>query len=513
MSHPTHVLALDQGTTSSRALLIDAQGRCLAQAQHPLRQSYPQPGWVEHDPDELWATTLAAATEVLARARLPASALAAVGLTNQRETTLLWHRHTSRPVYPAIVWQDRRTAADCQRLRNAGLEPWIRQRTGLRLDPYFSATKISWILHHVPEARRLADRGELCFGTVDSWLIWQLTGGRLHCTDPSNASRTLLYNLHTGTWDPELLNAFSIPASVLPSLVPTSGVFGYTEPVLFGLSVPLAAVAGDQQAALFGQGCLTRGQMKNTYGTGGFALTHTGDRPIIPETPLLATVAWQRKGRTEFALEGSVFVAGAVLQWLRDELQLVRSVEELDALAASVPDANGLFLVPAFTGLGAPHWDPYARGVAIGLTRGVTRAHFCRAALEAIAFQTAELLESMAQETGVPLTELRVDGGASKSRPLLQIQADLLRIPVLRAESAEATALGVALLAGLGAGFWPDDEALHPLRLPPHRFTPTPSSALPQQVRDWRRAVSRAKDWARPESPPPQRGEGLHAGS
>jgi len=462
---PTLLLALDQGTTSSRAILFDRRGTPVASAQREFRQHFPQPGWVEHDADEIWATQRATIAEVLARARLPVEAIHAIGITNQRETTLLWDRASGRPVAPAIVWQDRRTAPLCARLKAEGHEPFVRERTGLVLDPYFSATKIAWLLEHVPGARARAERGELAFGTIDSWLVWQLTGGALHVTDPSNASRTLLYDLRRSGWSDELLALFGVPRALLPEVVPSSGPIG--EALLEGRPVPLAGIAGDQQAALFGQACFTPGMAKNTYGTGCFMLMNTGDRPQASAAGLLTTAAWSRATAAglerRFALEGSVFVAGAVVQWLRDGLGLIERADQVEALADSVPDAGGVHLVPAFTGLGAPWWDPDARGALLGLTRGATRAHVARAALEAIAFQSADLLVAMQRDAAEPLTELRVDGGASANGLLMQFQADLLGVPVIRPKVLETTALGAASLAGVATGFWdsPDDLARH----------------------------------------------------
>jgi glycerol kinase len=461
----TLLLALDQGTTSSRAILFDRLGTPVATAQREFRQHFPQPGWVEHDADEIWATQRATIAEVLARARVPVEAVHAMGITNQRETTLLWDRSTGRPIAPAIVWQDRRTTPLCTRLKAEGHEPFVRERTGLVLDPYFSATKIAWLLEHVPGARRRADRGELAFGTIDSWLAWQMSDGAMHVTDPSNASRTLLYDLRLGGWSDDLLALFDVPRSLLPTIVPSSGPIG--EVTIEGHRLPLAGIAGDQQAALFGQACFRPGMAKNTYGTGCFLLMNTGDRPQSSAAGLLATAAWSRAtgGGLEhrFALEGSVFVAGAVVQWLRDGLGLIERADQVEALAQSVPDTAGVHLVPAFTGLGAPWWDPDARGALVGLTRGATRAHVARAALEAIAFQSADLLVAMQQDAAEPLTELRVDGGASANELLMQFQADLLGVPVVRPKVLETTALGAASLAGVATGFWdsPEDLARH----------------------------------------------------
>ncbi|MCS6245081.1 MAG: glycerol kinase GlpK [Opitutus sp.] len=495
MSSPRHILALDQGTTSSRALIFDHSGRIVAAAQKEFTQYYPTPGWVEHDPRELWASQRAVITEVLARAQLPASDFAAIGLTNQRETTLVWDRATGQPVYNAIVWQDRRTADDCAQLRSDGHEPGVTTKTGLRLDPYFSATKLRWILNNVPGARDGAEAGRLLFGTVDSWLLWQLTGGRVHATDVTNASRTLLCNLHTGDWDDELLTLFEIPRALLPQIRSCSEIYGHVGTELPELTgVPIAGVAGDQQAALFGQTCFQPGMAKNTYGTGCFTLMHTGDQPVVSRHHLLTTPAWKIGGRTEYALEGSVFIGGAAIQWLRDELQLVRDAAELDRLAESVPDAGGLFLVPAFAGLGAPHWDPFARGTMVGITRGTNRAQLCRAVIEAIGLQTADLIRCMEKDSGLPLRELRVDGGAARSAPLLQFQADLLGVDVVRPRCIETTALGAAYLAGLATGFWSNREEIARHWTIDRTFTPQRSTEDIARLRaDWDLAVGAAR--------------------
>ncbi len=495
---PRFVLALDQGTTSSRAIVFDRRGRPRAVAQQEFPQHYPRPGWVEHDPADLWESTRRVALAAVAEANLTGAALAAIGLTNQRETTLLWERRTGRPVARAIVWQDRRTADRCRRLRAAGLEPLFRRRTGLVLDPYFSGTKLAWLLDHVPGARRRAGRGELAFGTVDTWLLWRLTGGRVHATDVSNASRTLLLDLRTGRWDDELLRVLRIPHEVLPEVRASSEVYGEvtTLPALRG--VPVAGVAGDQQAALFGQACFRRGMAKNTYGTGCFLLLHTGDRPVASRHQLLTTVAWKLDGRMEYALEGSVFNGGAVVQWLRDGLGLIARSADVEALAARVADNGGVYLVPAFTGLGAPHWDAAARGVIVGLTRGATAAHVARAALESIAYQSADLLAAMQADAGLRLGELRVDGGATVNNGLMQFQADLLRVPVVRPGTVETTALGAAYLAGLAVGYWKDRDEIAALWRADRVFKPRgPASAMRRLHAGWHRAVERAKGWER----------------
>jgi glycerol kinase len=494
---PRFVLALDQGTTSTRAVVFDRRGRSRAMVQQEFLQHYPHPGWVEHEPADLWDSTRRVALAAVAEANLAGADLAAIGLANQRETTLLWERSTGRPVARAIVWQDRRTAGHCAQLRADGLEPLFRRRTGLLLDPYFSGTKLAWLLDHVPGARRRAGRGELAFGTVDSWLLWQLTGGRVHATDVSNASRTLLFNLRTGDWDDELLRTLRVPREVLPEVRASSEVYDEvtTLPALRG--VPVAGVAGDQQAALFGQACFRPGMAKNTYGTGCFLLLHTGERPVASKHNLLTTIAWRVGGRTEYALEGSVFIGGAVVQWLRDGLGLIARSADIEALAARAPDNGGVFCVPAFTGLGAPHWDAAARGVIVGLTRGTTAAHLARAALESIAFQSADLLGAMEADAGLRLRELRVDGGATVNNGLLQFQADLLRGPVVRPRTIETTALGAAYLAGLATGFWKDRAEIAGLWQAERTFQPAaPARVMRKLQADWRRAVERAKGWA-----------------
>jgi glycerol kinase len=499
-----YVLALDQGTTSSRAIVFDQEGSAVAFAQEELPQIYPQPGQVEHSAEEIWSSQAAVAAEALARAGLSARDLAAVGISNQRETTIVWERATGRPVANAIVWQDRRTADLCERLRQGGLEPLFRERTGLLLDPYFSGTKIAWILEHVPGARAAAEAGRLAFGTVDTWLIWKLTGGALHATDVTNASRTLLWNIHTGTWDPELLAALGIPLEMLPEVRSSSEVYAETLPAVFGAPVPLAGVAGDQQAALFGQACVKPGMAKNTYGTGCFLLLNTGRRPVASASRLVTTPAWRIGSSMEYALEGSVFVGGAVVQWLRDGLGLIRSSAEVEALAASVPDAGGVVLVPAFTGLGAPHWDPYARGTLMGITRGTTAAHIARAALEGIAFQVADVLTAMEVDSRVPLAELRVDGGAARNDLLMQLQADLIGVPVARPVNPETTALGAAYLAGLAVGVWKDlDDVAGRWRVE-RVFEPRLDPGRTAEMRErWARAVERAKGWALTPDPSP----------
>ncbi len=489
-----HVLALDQGTTSSRAIVFDRRGRARATAQQEFAQHYPRPGWVEHDPRDLWLTTRRTALLAVKQAQLTGKGIAAIGLTNQRETTLLWERRTGRPLHRAIVWQDRRTADLCATLKARGHEPLFRRKTGLLLDPYFSGTKLRWLLDHLPGARRRAEKGELAFGTVDSWLLWQLTGGRVHATDVSNASRTLLLNLHTGDWDDELLRTLRIPREVLPAVRGSSEIYGEvsTLPGLHG--VPISGIAGDQQAALFGQACWTPGMAKNTYGTGCFLLMHTGTKPVVSKNQLLTTIAWKIDGRLEYALEGSVFIGGAVVQWLRDGLGLIAQSVDVEKLAARVRDNGGVYLVPAFAGLGAPHWDADARGVITGLTRGSNAAHLARAALESIAYQSADLLGAMVADTGRKLRELRVDGGAVGNNALMQFQADLLRVPVVRPRTTETTALGAAYLAGLAVGFWRDRAEIAQLWQADRTFrAQAPMAGSRRLLAAWHRAVARAK--------------------
>ncbi len=468
-----YLLALDQGTSSSRSIVFDESGRIVAQAQREFRQHYPRPGWVEHDPLEIWSTQLETAREALAGAKLQAKDIAAMGITNQRETTVVWERATGRPIHPAIVWQDRRGEPLCEALRQAGLAPTIAQRTGLIVDSYFSGTKIQWILENVPGARDAAGRGELAFGTIDSWLVWQLTGGRMHVTDVSNASRTMLFDIRRGAWDDELLAAMRVPREMLPRVLPSSHAFGETEPALLGAAIPIGGVAGDQQAALFGQACFDAGMAKNTYGTGCFMLMHTGERFEASRNGLVATAAAQPTAVKQYALEGSVFIGGAVVQWLRDGLRAIESSSDVEALAASVPDSGGVVFVPAFTGLGAPYWRPDAKGAITGLSRGSTIAHVARAALESIAFQSAALLQAMQRDSGAPITELRVDGGACVNNLLMQFQADLLGIPVVRPQVVETTALGAAYLAGLSAGVWSGLAELSSHWRAERRFVPT----------------------------------------
>ncbi len=495
----SYLLALDAGTTNVRALVFDHERRVVAEAQREIRQHYPQPGWIEHDPREIWQAQVAVVVQALERGGMGRGEVAAIGITNQRETVLLWDRKTGEPLGNAIVWQDRRTARFCERLREEGREAEVSRRTGLLLDPYFSATKVAWMLEHLPGARQRAEAGELACGTIDSWLIWKLTGE--HLTDVSNASRTLLYNLHTKSWDPELLAWFGVPAELLPEVRSSSEVYGLVSglPVLEG--VPVAGIAGDQQAALFGQMCISPGMAKCTYGTGCFLLQNIGERPVASRQRLLTTAAWQIGERLDYALEGSVFMGGAVFQWLRDGLGMVKSSQEVDELAASVPDSGGVILVPAFAGLGAPHWDPYARGTLLGLTRDTTSAHVSRAALEGVAFQVDDLLKAMQLDTGERLPELRVDGGASRSGPLMQFQADLLGVPVVCSESRETTALGAAMLAGLAVGYWKGLDEIAGGWKVARTYEPKMSRDEVETRRErWEKALKRARAWEEEET-------------
>ncbi len=492
----THVLALDQGTTSSRAIVFDGEGHAVASAQREFTQHFPRPGWVEHDPQEIWESQRDVAGEALAAAGLGAGAVAAVGITNQRETVVLWDRATGAPVANAIVWQDRRTADACERLRAAGHEELFRERTGLLLDPYFSGTKLAWLLEHVPGARARARAGELCFGTVDTWLTYRLTGGRLHVTDPSNAARTLLYDIRRRAWDDELCALLDVPRELLPEVRATAEVVGEVAADLPAAGAPLAARAGDQQAATMGQACIRPGMAKNTYGTGCFLVMNTGAEARPSRHRLLTTVAWERAGETTYALEGGVFVGGAVVQWLRDGLGIVRESGEVEALARSVPDAGGVVLVPALAGLGAPHWDPRARGTIVGLTRGTTAAHLARAALEGIAFQVADLVTAMQADAGAPIAELRVDGGAAANDLLLQTQADLLQVPVVRPTVLETTALGAAYLAGLAVGTWASLDDVAARWAEDRRFEPAlPAAEADARRARWADAVERSRGW------------------
>jgi glycerol kinase len=487
------VLALDQGTTSSRAVLVSHDGTLHAASQAEFPQHFPRPGWVEHDPEDIWESQLTVAREVLRKAGVGADEVAALGIANQRETTVVWDRRTGKPVHNAIVWQDRRTAGMLERLKAKGLEQRFLEKTGLLLDAYFSGSKLAWLLDNVPGARAKAEAGELAFGTVDSWLLWKLTAGEVHATDVTNACRTLLFNIHTLKWDEELLEIFSIPAGLLPEVKSSSEVYGETE--LLGSAIPISGIAGDQQAATFGQGCFAVGQGKNTYGTGCFLVLNTGGEAIVSAHKLLTTIAWQRQ-RVTYALEGSIFSAGAVVQWLRDGLGVIQRAEDVEALAVSVPDGGGVVFVPAFTGLGAPHWDPYARGTIVGLTRGSTAGHLARAGLEAICYQVGDVMRAMEADSGVVLKELRVDGGAAGNNLLMQLQADILGIPVVRPRVTETTALGAAYLAGLAVSFWKDEAELARLWQSERRFEPTLSAAEREGLlENWQRALERAKDW------------------
>ena len=489
-----YILALDQGTTSSRAIIFDQAGGIVAVAQQEFRQIFPKPGWVEHDANEIWASQSTVAVEALRKANLTATDIAAIGITNQRETTVVWDRKTGQPIHHAIVWQDRRTAGACDRLKKAGKAAMIRRKTGLVIDAYFSGTKLAWILKNVPGAAKRARAGELAFGTIDSWLVWNLTGGRVHVTDVSNASRTMLFDLKTCAWDDDLLKLLGIPRAVLPEVRASSEVYG--ECHLWGGAIPIAGIAGDQQAALFGQACTRPGMVKNTYGTGCFMLMNTGTKPIASKNNLLTTVAWRVGGRTEYALEGSIFIAGAVVQWLRDGLGIIKSSAEVEALAAQVPDNGGAYLVPAFAGLGAPHWDQYARGLLAGLTRGTTAAHLARAALEGIAYQVRDVLAAMQADSGIKLKELRVDGGACANNLLMQFQADILGVPAVRPRIAETTALGAAYLAGLAVGYWKDTAEIAAQWQADRGFKPAMKPAQRKQLlAGWDKALARAKRW------------------
>ncbi|MCW3467709.1 glycerol kinase GlpK [Chitinophaga nivalis] len=491
-----YILSLDQGTTSSRAIIFDHQGSIKAVAQKEFKQIFPKPGWVEHDAMEIWTSQASVAAEVILKARLTGQDIAAIGITNQRETTIVWDRKTGKPIHHAIVWQDRRTAAYCDELIKAGKEQLIRDKTGLRIDAYFSATKIKWMLDNVPGAREKANNGELAFGTVDSWLAWNFSNGQLHITDVSNASRTLLFNIHDMQWDNDLLSLFDIPASLLPAVKPSSEVYGYSEAILTPYRIPIAGIAGDQQAALFGQLCTEPGMIKNTYGTGCFMVLNTGDKPVPSKNNLLTTVAWQINGKTSYALEGSIFIGGAVVQWLRDGLGIIRHSADVEKLAATVPDSDGVYLVPAFAGLGAPYWNQHARGTMVGLTRGSSAAHIARAALDSIAFQTMDVLKALEADAGMPIRELRVDGGATKNNLLMQFQADILQAQVIRPVITETTALGAAYLAGLAVGFWDSIDTIAQQWKIDASFDPGMEEATRQRLcGDWKRAIKAAQAW------------------
>ena len=491
-----YILSIDQGTTSSRAILFDKKANIMGIAQKEFTQYYPQNAWVEHDPNEIWATQLGVITEVLAKNGVYPSDISAIGITNQRETTILWDKITGQPLYNAIVWQDRRTASFCDELKKQGVDKIFLEKTGLVLDSYFSGTKLKWLLDNIPNARARAEKGELAFGTVDSWLIYKLTGGKVHATDQSNASRTMMYNIITGSWDNELLEILNIPHQLLPEVKQSSEIYGVVDKELLGTEIKIAGVAGDQQAATFGQACLKSGMVKNTYGTGCFMLLNIGKTPIISQEKLLTTVAWGRNNTTTYALEGSVFIGGAVVQWLRDGLEIIRHSSEVEALANSVKDSDGVYLVPAFVGLGSPHWDPYARGTIIGITRDTTKAHIARAALDSIALQSADLLYTMERASGVKIKELRVDGGASRNNNLMQFQADILDIPIIRPKITETTALGSAYLAGLAVKFWESAEEIVSLWQQDKIFEPKMSKDLRADITGkWHKAVERSKNW------------------
>jgi glycerol kinase len=491
------ILALDQGTTSSRAVLFDHAGEIRFLQQREFRQIYPKSGWVEHDAGEIWSSQLQVARDVIQEAGITAGDIAAIGISNQRETAVLWDRRNGQPVTNAIVWQDRRTASYCDQLERDGCSELIRSKTGLVIDPYFAGTKLKWMLDHVAGARTLAEQGHLAFGTVDSWLLWNLTGGGLHVCDVTNASRTLLFNIKTGNWDEELLELFGIPAALLPEVRPSRCVYGSTVKALFGGEIPLAGAAGDQQAALYGQNCTQRGMAKNTYGTGCFMLMHVGNQAAESKCRLLSTVAASAAGQLEYALEGSVFIAGAAVQWLRDGLGIIKSASEVETLASSVPDSDGVYVVPAFAGLGAPDWDAYARGTILGLTRRTTAAHIARATLEGIAFQVADVLDAMKTDSGLPIEQLRVDGGASANNLMMQFQADMLQVPVVRPKNIESTAAGGAWLAGLSVGFWKDEQELQSVWQTDRVFEPsvTAAEAAERRIR-WHEALNRSRDWA-----------------
>jgi glycerol kinase len=495
--NPQYILALDQGTTSSRAIVFDHKGQIRSVAQKEFTQIFPQPGWVEHDPNEIWSSQAGVAAEALAKMNINAQNVRAIGITNQRETTIVWNRETGEPVYNAIVWQDRRTAAYCDHLKNEGLTDFIRSKTGLIIDAYFSGSKINWILNHVPDAKKQAAAGKLAFGTVDSWLVWKLTGGKVHVTDVTNASRTMLYNIRTLEWDEELLRIFDIPRSMLPEVKESSEVYGETTENMFAARIPIAAIAGDQQAALFGQMCADKGMVKNTYGTGCFMLMNIGETFIESKNNLLTTIAWKINGKTLYAFEGSIFIGGAVVQWLRDGLGIIRSAAEVEKLAMEAPDTGGVYFVPAFAGLGAPYWDPDARGTIVGLTRGTTAAHIARAAIDSIAYQTVDVLTAMEADAGLPIKELRVDGGATANNLLMQFQADLLGSKVIRPVVTETTALGAAYLAGLAVGYWEDVAEIQHQWQSEREFIPTADKAeIEKDMAGWKRAVAAARSWS-----------------
>ena len=497
---PKYMMALDSGTTSNRCILFDRAGRIVSVAQREFTQYFPQPGWVEHDANEIWATLLGVAVEAMQMAGAAAADIAAIGITNQRETTIVWDKATGEPVHHAIVWQCRRTSEYCDELRARGLTARFREKTGLVLDAYFSATKLHWLLENVPGVRERAANGELMFGTVETWLIWKLTGGRAHVTDYSNASRTMLFNINTLDWDEEILAELNIPRSMLPKPLPSSGLFGTTDPSLLGGEIPITGAAGDQQAALFGQTCFQPGEAKNTYGTGCFLLMNTGEKPVFSQNGLVTTIAWGLGEKVTYALEGSIFVAGAAIQWLRDEMKLIANAAESEAVAQEVADTNGCYVVPAFTGLGAPYWDQYARGAIVGLTRGCNRAHIVRATLDSLTYQTYDVLNAMRADSGIALASLKVDGGASANNYLMQTQADVIGAPVLRPTCVESTAMGAAYLAGLAVGFWRDQAEIRKIWAVDRTFEPQlDAKSRDARLHGWHRAVQRAFDWAKEE--------------
>ncbi len=490
------ILSLDQGTTSSRAIIFNKKGGIVATAQKEFTQIFPKPGWVEHDANEIWSTQLGVATEAVLKAGLTVNDIAAIGITNQRETTVVWDRATHQPVYHAIVWQDRRTAGYCDKLKTDGHAEKIKSKTGLVTDAYFSGTKIKWILDNVAGAREQADKGELCFGTIDSWLLWKLTAGKVHATDVSNASRTLIYNIHTLEWDKDLLALFTIPESMLPEVRSSSEVYGYTEHILTAAKIPVSGIAGDQQSALFGQMCTQPGMVKNTYGTGCFMLMNTGSKPVSSDHNLLTTIAWQVNGEVQYALEGSVFIGGAVVQWLRDGLKIIQNSGDVEALAMKAEDNGGIYFVPAFTGLGAPYWNQHAKGTIVGITRGSTDANIARAAIESIAFQSMDLMQSMEADAGLPIKEVRVDGGATVNNQLMQFQSDILNTNVVRPMITETTALGAAYLAGLAIGFWSSVDELQQYWEKDHVFAPSMKEAKRKDLqKNWKKAVRAAQAW------------------
>jgi glycerol kinase len=500
MDYMKYVMALDQGTTSSRCIIFDKTGSVISKAQKEFKQIYPKAGWIEHDPIEIWATQFGVAVEALVMANLEASDIAAIGITNQRETTVVWDKRTGVPVHNAIVWQCRRTADTCEELRKIGFEEIIKEKTGLILDPYFSGTKIKWILDNVPNARKEAEKGNLLFGNIDTWLMWNLTKGQVYVTDYSNAARTMLFNIHTLAWDEEILKALNIPKSMLPEVKPSSEVYGHTNKLLFGEEIPISGAAGDQQAALFGQACFKEGTAKNTYGTGCFMLMNTGSKAVTSKHGLLTTIAWGIDGKVEYALEGSIFVGGAAIQWLRDELRMLKNASESERYALEVEDTNGVYVVPAFTGLGAPYWDPYARGTVMGLTRGAKKEHFIRATLESIAYQTNDVLKAMQEDSGISLVELNVDGGASSNNFLMQFQSDILGVQVDRPQVVETTALGAAYLAGLAVGYWKDKEEISQNRRLDRNFKPNMEVEKREKLlKGWHKALKRAMEWEKDE--------------